>query len=66
MTTSVLLGLVIQYGPSIIPLIQKLIADIEAGKGNAVVSAADLAALSAMANQTSADIYKRLGITPPA
>ena len=65
MTTAALLGAVLTYGPSIIPLVQKLVADIEAGRGNALVTAADLAELARLANQTGEDIYARLGITPP-
>ena len=59
------LQLVMQYGPSVVGLIQKLVADIEAGKGNQVVTAQDLADLAKLAQQTGEDIYARLGITPP-
>lgn len=65
MTFAVLLQALLTYGPSIIPLAQKLVADIEAGKGNQTVTAADLAELAKLANQTADDIYARLGITPP-
>lgn len=65
MTFAVLLSAVLQYGPSIIPLVQKLVANIEAGKSNATVTSADLAELIALANQTGSDIYKREGIAPP-
>lgn len=65
MTIASLLTAVLTYGPSILPLCQKLVADIEAGKGATTVTAADLAELVALAAQTSDDIYKRLGITPP-
>lgn len=65
MTTAALLAAVLQYGPTIIPLVAKLVANIEAGKGNQTVTAADLAELATLANQTGEDIYKRLGITPP-
>ena len=67
MTIAAVLGLVATYGPSIIPLIQKLVADVEAGKGNQTVTSADLAELAALANQTGADVYKKAGIAlPPA
>lgn len=66
MTTAALLTAVLTYGPSILPLIQKLVADIEAGKSNTTVSAADIAELVTLSQQTSNDIYARLGIaTPP-
>jgi hypothetical protein len=65
MTIALLLQALLQYGPSIIPLVQKLVADIEAGKGNQTVTSADLAELAKLAAQTSGDIYLRLGIEPP-
>lgn len=65
MTTAALLTALLTYGPSILPLAQKLVADIEGGKGNTVVTAADLAELMALASQSSDDIYKRLWIIPP-
>lgn len=65
MNFALLLNAVLTYGPSIIPLAQKLVANIEAGKGNQTVTAADLAELAALANQSADDVYKRLGITPP-
>lgn len=66
MTTAALLTAVLTYGPSIIPLVQKLVGDIEAGKGNQTVTAADLAELNRLASESSADVYKRLGISPPS
>lgn len=65
MTTAALLTALLQYGPSIIPLAQKLVADIEAGRGQQNVTSADLAELAALAKQSGADIYARLGIAPP-
>ncbi len=66
MTTAALLTAVLTYGPSIIPLVQKLVADIEGGRGNATVTSADLAELARLAAESSADIYKRLGVALPA
>lgn len=65
LTVSTLLSLVLQYGPSVVGVVQKLVADIEAGRGNTTVTAADLAELQRLATQSSDDIYARLGITPP-
>lgn len=65
MTFAALLPLVLTYGPSIIPLVQKLAANISAGRGNQTVTDADWAELTRLALLTSDDIYKRLGITPP-
>lgn len=64
-TATSLLGLVVQFGPAIIPLVGKLVGDIEAGKGNTAVTAADLAELTRLAGLTGASIYAGLGITPP-
>lgn len=61
-----LLNLILQYGPSVIPLAQKLAATIAAGRGNDTVTDADWAELNRLANQTSADIYHRAGVVPPA
>jgi hypothetical protein len=58
---------VLTYGPSVIGVVQKLVADVEAGRGNQPVTAADLAELNRLAVQSAADIYARLGIAlPPA
>lgn len=65
MTTAALLTAVLTYGPSIIPLVQKLVGDIAAGKGQAQVTPEDLAELAKLAAQSSNDIYVRLGIVPP-
>jgi hypothetical protein len=65
MTTAALLTALLTYGPSILPLISKLVADIEAGRGNQTVTAADLAELQRLAAESSADIYARLNIAPP-
>lgn len=65
MTTTALLALVIQFGPSIIPLVAKLVSDISAGKANATVTPEDMAELMRLQGLTSADIYKTLGIAPP-
>lgn len=65
MTFSALLPLLLQYGPSIIPLVSKLVANIQAGRGSVTVSDADWAELNRLASQTSGDIYARLGIAPP-
>lgn len=65
-TYSTLLQLVLQYGPQIIPLVVKLVDNIKAGRGDAIVTEADWAELARLSTQTGEDIYKRLGITPPA
>jgi len=59
------LDLLIKYGPTAVQMGQKLIAAIQAGKGQQEVSAADWAELDRLANQSAADIYARLGVTPP-
>lgn len=65
MTPVTLLAAVLQYGPSIIGVVQKLVTDIEAGRGQKEVTAADLAELARLAGQTGEDIYARIGIAPP-
>lgn len=65
MTFNALLPLVLTYGPQIVPLVQKLVSNIAAGRGNATVSDADWEELARLASLSSTDIYTRLGITPP-
>lgn len=64
-TVLALLQAVLTYGPTVIPLVQKLGADVAAGKGDRVVTPDDLAELNRLANQSAGDIYARMGITPP-
>lgn len=59
------LQLVTLYGPTIIPLAQKLAKAISDGKGNQSVTDADWAELVQLSTQTAADIYARLGIALP-
>ena len=66
MTYAALLQALITYGPAIVPLIQSLVKDIEAGRGSQTVTAADLAELVKLGTQSSGDIYARLGISPPS
>jgi hypothetical protein len=65
MTFATLLPLLLTYGPSIIPLISKITAAIDAGRANETISAAEWADLSRLASQSAEDIYRRLGVTPP-
>lgn len=65
MTTAALLALVVQYGPSIVPLVAKLVADIKAGKGQQEVTQADWDELTRLSLETGDQIYAALGITPP-
>lgn len=48
-----------------LPLVQKLLADIEAGRTQTTVTAADLAELQRLAQQTSAEIIRRAGVVLP-
>lgn len=64
-TVAVVLTSVLQYGPTIIPLIAKLTSDIKAGRGNKEVTPEDIAELVRLSSQTSSDIYARLGIEKP-
>jgi hypothetical protein len=51
--------------PTILPLVQKLIADIAAGKGNQIVSQTDLDELVRLAALNASAIYAKEGVTPP-
>lgn len=57
--------LLAQYGPSVIPLVQKLIADIAAGRTASTVTAADLDELSRLSGLTAAGLYATAGVTAP-
>lgn len=65
MTTTALLVQLLASAPNILGLVQKLAEDIKAGKGNTPLTDADWAVLTALGFQTSDDIYKREGVTPP-
>lgn len=65
MSPLLLAQLIAQLGTVGIPLIAKLIADIQAGKTATTVTPEDLAELARLAAQQAEDIYKRLGILPP-
>lgn len=65
MTFAVALDLLLKYGPSAVLMGQKLVAAVQAGRSNETVSDADWAELARLGNLTSADIYQRLGISPP-
>lgn len=66
MTTAALLTALLQFGPTILPLLVKLVGDIQAGKGGQTVTLEDLQELNRLASQTGEDIYARFGITPPS
>jgi hypothetical protein len=66
MTITAIAQLVATYGPTILPLVEKLIADIEAGKGNQQVTSADVAELIRLAGLTSASLYARAGVALPS
>ncbi len=65
MTPIAILVAVLNSAGTLLPLVQKLMADIAAGKGNTPLTDADWQALITLSTQTSADIYKREGVTPP-
>ena len=55
----------LQSVPTILPLVQKLTADIAAGKGHDAVTAEDTAELIRLANLSGAGIYAKAGVVPP-
>lgn len=65
MTPIAILIALLNSSGTLVPMIQKLFADVQAGKGNVPLTDADWAALLALATETSDDIYKREGVTPP-
>ena len=62
MTPALILQAVLQFGPTIIPLISQLAAWAEGGKKE--VTAADLAQLVALGTKTSADYLREAGVNP--
>lgn len=64
MGTAAIIGLVVQYGPSIIPLVQQLVTWAEGGK--TTVTAADFAILAQLSSKTSADYLSLAGGAPVA
>ncbi len=65
MTPAAILTAVLQFGPSIIPIIAKLVSDIQAGRGQTQATQADWDELTRLSNLTAESIYAQLGITPP-
>lgn len=66
MNPALLAQLLLQFGSVGIPLIVKLMADINSGKTATTVTADDLTELKRLADETSADIFKAQGVVPPA
>lgn len=48
-----------------LPLVQKLMADIEAGREKTTVTAADLAELERLSKLTAEEIFRRAGAVAP-
>jgi DNA invertase Pin-like site-specific DNA recombinase len=48
-----------------LPLVQKLMKDIEAGRTQTTVTAEDIAELERLSKQSAADLFKKAGITAP-
>ncbi len=65
MTFAAIAQLLLTYGPTVIPLAQKLSAAIAAGRGNETVTEADWTELLRLSALSSDEIYRRQGITPP-
>ena len=65
MTTAAIIQAVLQFGPTIVPLLAKLAADIRAGKAQQEPSQADWDELTRLAGLSSSSIYAGLGIDLP-
>jgi hypothetical protein len=48
-----------------LPLIEKIVADIQAGRTATTVTPADIAELDRLAKQSAAAIFERAGVMPP-
>ncbi len=49
-----------------LPLVQKLMGDIAAGRTQTTVTVEDIAELDRLSKQTAAEIFRKAGVTPPA
>lgn len=65
MNPVLLASLIAQLGTVGLPLITKLMGDIQAGRTQTTVTPEDLAELKRLADQSAADIWARLGIPLP-
>lgn len=65
MTPAAILTALLQFGPTIIPLLAKLAADIKAGRGQQEVTQADWDELARLSALTSASIDARYGLVLP-
>lgn len=68
MTIAAIAAFIQTFGPAAmaaLPLLEKLYADIKAGRGQQEATPADWTEINRLAAQSAEDIYKRLGITPP-
>lgn len=65
MTWAIALDLLLKYGPQAVVFGQKIYDNVQAGRGNSVVTADDIAELVRLSSQSGEDIYKKLGIAPP-
>lgn len=67
MTPLLVAQLLALYGPAVVPVLQKLFADIQAGRQQTTVTSEDLAELQRLSALSAASIFKREGIAlPPA
>ena len=64
-TAITILDLLLRYGPTAVSMAQKLTKDIQEGRGDKPLTPEDWAELARLSQQSSADIYARMGITPP-
>ena len=62
MPIATILACVVQYGPSVLPVIQELVALIEGGKTS--VTSADIATLVALGKKSSSDYLAAAGGAP--
>lgn len=63
MTPAALLALVVKYGPSIVPIVKKLVVDAKGG--DKPISDADWAELDRLAALAGEGLYRSAGVVPP-
>lgn len=66
MNPVIIAQIIAQLGSVGLPLLEKLIADIEAGRTHSTVTAADIAEVNRLAALKASDILASIGVTLPS
>lgn len=65
MNPVLLAQLISSLGTVGLPLVQQIMEDIKAGRTQTTVAPEDIAEVIRLSKQTAADIFARMGVTPP-